>query len=169
MSVRTPVRNLLLACSLIGTLLSPLTIVAQTKGKSTVKTDEASIIQLHQDFAAAWSNGDVDGVMALYADSAVRVGAAGDIEHGRAEIKAAYERLLSGSFKGAQVQIDSGTVRILSQDLALWQAPMEIRPAGGPSPINGYALDVMRKIDGRWRILETHPKLFPPSPGTVPR
>ena len=126
--------------------------------------DEQAIAELHDVFATAWNQGDTAAAAATYAEDGVRVGAFGDIQHGRAEIKAAYDRLLAGPFKGATVSLGEQTVRMLDGGYAIWQAPMEIHPVGGAAPVKGYALDVMRKAGGRWLTLEAHPKLFPPPP-----
>jgi hypothetical protein len=53
---------------------------------------------------------------------------------------------------------------MLTPDLALYQGPMEIQPGAGRAPIKGYFLDVMKKVQGRWLMLESHPKLVPPPP-----
>lgn len=126
--------------------------------------DPAAIEKLHAEFGAAWSRGDSHAAAAFYAEDGIRVGARGDIEHGRAEIEAAYGRLFHGPFEGARVSMGSGsaaTIRMLGPGYALWQSPFEITPAQGP-PIRGYSVDVMVKTKGRWWILESHPKLFPP-------
>ena len=136
--------------------------------RRSTAAEDAAIERLHQDFAQAWSGGDVDALVAFFADDAVRVGAAGDVEHGRDEIRSAFERLLGGPFAGASVRIERGTVRFLAADLALWQAPMEIVPGPGRPALRGYAVDVMKKVGSRWHILETHPKLFPPPPASPP-
>lgn len=146
------------------TLLIALTLavarVALTEGVK-MSADEKAIIALHDVFAAAWNNGDTEAAAATYTDDGVRVGASGDIQHGRAEIKAAYDRLLEGPFKGATVSLGAQDVRMLASGYAIWQAPMEIHPVGGAPPVKGYAFDVMRKVGGRWLTLEATPKLFP--------
>jgi uncharacterized protein (TIGR02246 family) len=88
----------------------------------------------------------------------------GDVEHGRAELEAAYDRLLHGPFTGATVTQEAGTVRMLTPDLALWQGGMVIQPAGSAPPLKGYVVQLMKKLNGRWLVLEAHPKLFPPPP-----
>jgi hypothetical protein len=40
---------------------------------------------------------------------------------------------------------------------------MEIVPPQGP-PIKGHVVQLMKKVAGKWMILEAHPKLFPPPP-----
>lgn len=126
--------------------------------------DATATLQLHQDFAAAWGRGDTTALLTMFAEDAVRVGAAGDVQRGHAEIVTAYQRLLAGPFIGATVTIDPGTVRFLSADLALWQGGMEITPGADQPSLRGYSVDVMARVGATWLILETHPKLFPPAP-----
>jgi len=39
---------------------------------------------------------------------------------------------------------------------------MQIAPGGAAPPLRGYVVQVMKKVGGRWLVLEAHPKLFPP-------
>jgi hypothetical protein len=41
---------------------------------------------------------------------------------------------------------------------------MQIMPPGRVPPIKGYVLQLMQKVNGRWIVLEAHPKLFPSPP-----
>jgi uncharacterized protein (TIGR02246 family) len=93
----------------------------------------------------------------------VRVGVGGDIQRGRDEIRAAMDRVLTLVFPGATITISAGEVRRLADDVAVWRGAIAIRPVGAPAPLQGYAIDVMKRVDGRWLIVETHPKLFPPA------
>lgn len=124
--------------------------------------ERQQIIDMHREFGAAWSAGDVERLLALFHDDAVRVGARGDVQHGKAELRGAFLELFSGPFKGATVTMDPGEVRVLSAKIALWQGPMTINLGTDKPAMRGYALDVVEMRDGGWRILETHPKLFPP-------
>ena len=142
-------------------LTDPRTALAQ--GVKKMSDNERAITQLHDVFATAWNKGDAAAAAETYTEDGVRVGAFGDIQHGRAEIKTAYDKLLGGPFKGAIVSLGAQTVRMLDGRYAIWEAPMEIHPSGGAAPVKGYALDVMRKDGGRWLTLEAHPKLFPPA------
>ncbi len=138
---------------------------AETKPVNKIaNNDEAAILDLHERFGTAWSSGSVDALLAMFAPDAIRVGAAGDVQRTPTEIRAAFDRLLTGMFKGAKVTIERGSVRMLSADYAIWQAPMTIDPGAGKPPLRGYVVDVMKKVGGAWLILETHPSLFPPPP-----
>jgi uncharacterized protein (TIGR02246 family) len=124
--------------------------------------EEEQIIQATQDFLVAWNKGDAKAASLFYTEDGVRVGAFGDVQQGRQEIELAYDKLLHQSMPGATVKQERGSVRILTADLALWQGSMEIIPPTGNSPLKGYVIQVMKKVNDKWLILEGHPKIFPP-------
>lgn len=124
--------------------------------------DEDAIVREVQAFSEAWSRGDAKAAAGFYTEDGVRVGAMGDVQHGRAELEAAYDKLLHGAFAGAKVTQERGAVRMLTPELALWRGGMEITPAGGGPPVKGHVAQIMKKVDGRWLVLEAHPKPFPP-------
>ncbi len=126
--------------------------------------DEITIRAVNTAFAKAWSNGAAAPLGELFTDDAIRVGAMGDVAHGRDEIVAAYAKLLGGAFKGAAVKMGPQTVRFVTPEVALQSGPFEILPGDGKTPLKGFGLDVLVKRGGAWKILETHPKLFPPPP-----
>ncbi|MBI1798137.1 MAG: SgcJ/EcaC family oxidoreductase [Candidatus Eisenbacteria bacterium] len=146
-------------------LLPALALAGGTPG---MDSDTRQIDQLHHEFLMHWSTGDADSCSALFTEDGMRVGARGDIQHGRAEIRAAYIKLFSGAFHGAKVSGGPSSVRMLDSGYALWQAPFTITPAQGP-PMEGYGVDLMKKVHGEWRILESHPKLYPPPPPSPPQ
>src|SRR6516165_9715379 len=114
------------------TVASAISCASSPRPEATMQStgDVEGIYREIEAFSEAWSKGDAKGAALFYTEDGVRVGAAGDVEHGRAEIEAAYERLLHGPFAGATVTQERGTVRMLTPDLALWQGAMQIAPAG---------------------------------------
>jgi uncharacterized protein (TIGR02246 family) len=135
---------------------------SQKRDAMPTAEDEQAIVREIQDFSEAWSRGDAKRAASFYTEDGVRVGAMGDVQHGRAELKAAYDKLLHGPFAGAKVTQERGSVRMLAPDLALWQGAMEIAPGGAAPPLKGYVVQLMKKVNGRWLVLEAHPKLYPP-------
>ncbi len=130
---------------------------------STMKSNHKDlIIQATQEFLVAWNNGDAKAASEFFTEDGMRVGAFGDIQHGRHEIEVAYDKLLHQTMSGAIVKQERGSVRMLTPDLALWQGGIEIIPAGAPTLLKGYVIQVMKKVNNKWMILEAHPKLFPP-------
>jgi uncharacterized protein (TIGR02246 family) len=154
---RFTIADLLICCCFI-TITS-----CAPKGEYDMRDESESIIAETQTFAQAWNQGDAKLAASFYTEDGVRVGAFGDTQTGRAEIEAAYDRLLHQTMPGAKATQDSGHVRMLSEDLAIWQGGLEIIPASGASPLKGHVIQVMKRVNGRWLILEAHPKLFPPS------
>ena len=126
--------------------------------------DEQAILNEIEAFTDAWNKGDAMTAASFFTDDGVRVGAFGDVQHGRTEIQAAYERLLHQTMPGAVVKQEHGSVRMLSPELAIWQGGLEIVPPASGSSLKGHVVQVMKKVEGRWLILEGHPKLFPPPP-----
>ena len=122
--------------------------------------EEDTIVTENEAFEETWNNGDAKGAALFFTEDAVRVGPFGDIQHGRAEIEAAYDRLLHQTMPGAKVKIERGTIRMLSTELVVWQGGIEIIPPGGDHSLKGYVVQVMKKVTGRWLILEAHPKFF---------
>ncbi len=126
--------------------------------------EEEAIIRETEAFAVAWSEGDARAAASFYVEDGVRVGAFGDVQHGKDEIEAAYDKLLHHTMPGAKVKQERGSVRMLSPELAVWQGGLEIVPADGISVLKGHVVQVMKKVKGRWLILEAHPKIFPAPP-----
>jgi len=135
------------------------------QGETNMTTKEQEEIYKENDaFLEAWNKGDAKAAASFFTDDGVRVGAMGDKEQGRTEIEAAYENLMHKAMPGAKAKMDKGTIRMLSPELAVWQGGLEIeKPDGSPS-MKGYVVQVMKKVQGRWLVLEAHPKLFPPTP-----
>jgi uncharacterized protein (TIGR02246 family) len=128
-----------------------------------VGAEEKEILERTTQFLEAWQRGDARAATAHMAEDAIRVGAFGDIQHGRAEIQAAYLKLFSGGpMKGATVKFDQ-SVRLLGSDVAVSEGPLTITPPEG-APIAGYSVELWKKRDGRWWLIEAHPKFYPPRP-----
>ena len=85
-----------------------------------------------------------------------------DIEHGREEIENGYDNLMHKAMPSAKTKQEKGTIRMLTPELAIWQGGLEIQIVGQP-PIKDYVVQVMKKVNSKWMILEGHPKLYPQS------
>src|SRR5438094_570918 len=61
------------------------------KGARMQSNDEQAIFSEIEAFTDAWNKGDAKAAAAFFTEDGVRVGAFGDVQHGRTEIEAAYE------------------------------------------------------------------------------
>ena len=115
-----------------------------------MRDESESIIAETQKFSQAWNQGDAKLAASFFTGDGVRVGAFGDVQRGLAQIEAAYDRLLHQTMPGAKVAQDSGSVRMLTEDLAIWQGGIEITPPNGSPLLKGHVVQVMKKVNGRW-------------------
>ena len=136
---------------------------AFAQGRTKMGPDEKEIIDREMQFMAAWNKGDAKAAMAWIAEDSIRVGAFGDIAHGRKEIEAAYQKLFSGPMKGAQAKYEP-SVKLYAADVAVAEGPLTIQPADGSAALQGYVVEIWKKKDGHWWLAEGHPKLYPPRP-----
>jgi uncharacterized protein (TIGR02246 family) len=125
--------------------------------------EEQNIYRETESFMEAWNAGDSKKAASFYTEDAVRVGAMGDIQHGPKEIEVAYDNLMHKMMPGAKAKQEKGTIRMLTPELAVWQGGLEISKTDGSPPLKGYVIQIMKKINDKWMILEAHPKFFPPS------
>ena len=65
---------------------------------------------------------------------------------------------------GAKGKTEKGIIRMLTNELAVWQGGLEILKSDGSLSLKGYVVQVMKKVNNRWLILEAHPKFFPAPP-----
>lgn len=57
--------------------------------------------------------------------------------------------------------LDKGEVRMLSPEFAVWQGNLEIiRPDG--TSAKGHVVEIFKKVNDRWLIVEAHPKVASP-------
>lgn len=130
------------------------------------ETEVEAIIAETRAFADAMNAGDAALAVSFYTEDGTRVGGSGDVQHGREEIEAAYDRLLNQIMPGARLTQERGTVRPLTPEFAVWRGGIEIVVPGTDVPLEGHVVQVMKKVEGRWLVLEGHPKIFPSSPAS---
>ena len=151
----------------MGNAVALVSLLLVTRGAAAAPSmnasDIAGIEQAQRDFKAHWTAGDAAACAAAYTEDGVRVGSRGDVQRGRSEIQRAYARLFAGPFQGATITNGPPSLRPLGRDYALCEAPFTITTARG-TVLEGFSLDVMEKLRGRWWMLESHPKLYPSSP-----
>jgi uncharacterized protein (TIGR02246 family) len=136
----------------------------QSKQKGGIvmnEKEEQAIYNETELFLEAWNQGDAKVAASFYTEDGVRVGAMGDIQHGRGEIEKAYDNLMHKAMPDVKAKQEKGTIRMLTPELAIWQGGLEIQNPDGSAPMKGYVVQVMKKVNGKWMILEAHPKFFP--------
>ncbi|MER3455469.1 MAG: hypothetical protein C4303_01880 [candidate division GAL15 bacterium] len=123
--------------------------------------EERAVLQQVEAFVHAWNRGMPGPLPPSTRRMVCALGAFGEEARGRAQIEAAFEELLRKTMAGATVRMEPGSVRMLSLEFWVWQGRFEIALPDQKTALKGHAVQVMQEVQGRWRVLEGHPKLFP--------
>ena len=136
--------------------LSFLATVLFAACASTMPANDAeeAIRKMDREFSAAATAGNVDGMMAIYADDAVLMPPNFPAFRGRDAIRQFWGGFLAAGKIDANVTADQV---IQSGDLAaeMGRYTLKITPKGGGTPIedNGKFVLVWRKVGGQWRAV----------------
>lgn len=124
--------------------------------------DNAQIAALYQKFTTAFRHKDLDAIMSVYVpgDSLFVFDVGTPREHVGADSYRADWKGFLGSFKGSA--LPSFTISELAVtiagDVAYSHSIQHITGAtqGGPSSLTVRVTDVLRKVDGKWLIVQEH-------------
>ena len=126
-------------------------LLACTEQPLTTEAEQA-IRDLHEGATVALGEGDLDGLMAVYADDVISLPPGQPALVGRAAVRAVWEASLAEY--DVQVTVDIEEVRVTAEwAFERGTFEMQLTPkAGGPtiSDIGKY-LDVLRQVDGQWK------------------
>jgi uncharacterized protein (TIGR02246 family) len=109
-----------------------------------------SVIQLDEDYEAAYNRGDANAVAAFYTNDAEYVDEGGNAVSGRDDI----EKLLVEEFTtnpGAKLKINAESMRLLSPDVLVEKGIATIRARDRRQGTSGY-IAVYTKQAGNWKI-----------------
>jgi uncharacterized protein (TIGR02246 family) len=123
--------------------------------------DKEAIFNETEQFIEAWNKGDAKAAASHFTEDGIRVSAMGNVQLGRLQIEAGYDYLFRKGMPGAKAISEKGTVRLLTKEYALWEAGYKIENPGDSTLYKGHVVEVLKKENGRWLILEAHPKIFP--------
>ncbi len=115
--------------------------------------DIAAIRQLAADWRAGWLAGDVDALLALYADEPVVLPGGQPAVYGQAAIRALYEPV----FRDYTISSEERVVEVeASGDLGYFWVSYHLKatPKAGGAPLeeDGKALFIVRRVQGAWKI-----------------
>lgn len=117
-------------------------------------------------FAAAFSAGDMDGVLAVYEPRATMRTTTGETHVGTEAIREALRPVLA--LQGRTIAVDTHTV-VAAGELALLRSDWTLRgtaPDGRPVTRTGRTVGVARRqADGSWRLAIEHSTENPDSGG----
>ncbi len=103
-------------------------------------------------YDAAWTRGDVAGVLACLTDDAVVVDPRGEVARGRPQVEAMLASFLGGEAAGSSHHSEVVRVELVTDDVALVDGVATLAGAGGEPYVHRYTDVLRRGTDGTWRI-----------------
>lgn len=122
---------------------------AQLKPEAA-RAEEAAIRKANEAFSAAFNKGDLDALLALWADDAEYTTEAGKTYRGKEQIKALLKKALA-AHKGSKQSIRAHSVRLIKPDVALEEGTVTVTSPDGTSEPGRYSA-VYAKHGGAWLI-----------------
>lgn len=118
---------------------------------------ESSVEAMLARMAEAWNAGDLDGVMAFYADGSTPalVTPEGPV-YGRAQIRALYAPAFEGGAHREPIRFDDVDVRTLPPLVGIVTG-RRVAISGTGDPGMGWFTIVVRRVGDGWRIVHDHP------------
>lgn len=121
--------------------------------------DQEAVLNLFQQYGAAWGRRDARGCAALYAADGDLIAADGEVCAGPDAVKDYYERQLSGPYKDLTVSdMEVGAVRPLGTDTAVMNGSWFVHGLPGPGGQSRPAVRirwtfVLRREASAWRYV----------------
>jgi len=112
--------------------------------------DEQAIRKAAEAYAAAFTRGDLEGLMSHWARKAEYIDDAGKKYAGRPALAQLF-RTAMADFKGLTLKVRQTSVRLLKDDLAIDDGFLEMTPPKGEGTKTAYTA-VWTKADGKWLL-----------------
>jgi uncharacterized protein (TIGR02246 family) len=136
---------------IISLMGAAVLLLACTEQPLTTESEQA-IRDLHESALVAVGDGDLDGLMAVYADDVISLPPGQPALVGRTAVRAMWEASLAEY--DMQVTVDIEEVHVTGEwAFERGTFEMQLSPkSGGPTVIDiGKYLDVLKQVDGQWQ------------------
>lgn len=134
--------------------------IPHSHAKETSPTG-AQIAAFGEAYAAAFDKGDATAVAEFWLPDGDYVDQFGNRFSGRDAIQKLFEKFFAEN-KGAQVRIDSESLRVVNPDLALEDGTSAVLIPGEPLPSRARFANTLVRKDGRWFLASVRESGFAP-------
>jgi uncharacterized protein (TIGR02246 family) len=132
---------------------------------STAFADDAAILKVHEDFAAAWNKHDYKAMAGIFADDADLINPLGAMAKGKAEIEKLYMGEQTTAFKSSHFTSDcKAGVRMVKPDVAVVTCSFVVTdgklPDGKAMPaLKGIYTATMIQSKAKWQVVAGRPMI----------
>jgi len=135
-----------------GCCLALFALLGNQSVSDSRATDEAAIRSINQGWFKAYNTGDVNAIVALYADDAVVNAPGTPPARGQAEIRAFFTKDIAAA-AGSTTNPDTSTEVTVSGDLGLESGTFTVTDKSGGTVDRGKYLTAFAKREGKWLII----------------
>jgi uncharacterized protein (TIGR02246 family) len=163
MPLPSPVILAITAAIAISACAPPASVAVDTSA------EEATLKGVTSMWFDAYNAGDVETMVALYADDAVLMPAHAAVARGRDAIRSYLKsELAAAKAAGIQLVQGNGTAGVTA-DMGWESGSYSVVDAASKALDTGSYLSVARKVDGRWRLIRDIYNSDRPLPAVTPR
>ena len=145
--------------SLLSLLLSTAVLLPTTQAADQTATRN-EIASLGDAFVTAFNKGDVKTLAATWLPDGDYVDQSGQRFSGRGEIEKLYTAFFAEN-PGAKLRIDSESLRVISDELAIEDGTSAVILPGGGAPSRARYANTFAKVNGKWLLASTRESAFP--------
>jgi uncharacterized protein (TIGR02246 family) len=114
--------------------------------------DSDAVLATEAAYDAAWNAGDVDGLMACFADDAVLINPRGETAVGAQEIRERLGSFLHGDANGSRHTSRAVRVCFVTPDVAVVDGEASVNGAAELGSLNHRFTDILVRHDRCWKI-----------------
>jgi uncharacterized protein (TIGR02246 family) len=114
--------------------------------------DLDAVLAIEAAYDAAWNAGDVDALVACFADDAVLVNPRGEVAVGAREIHERLGAFLHGDARGSRHTSRPARVSFVSPDVAVVDGEASVRGTAASGGLDHRFTDILVRRHARWKI-----------------
>jgi uncharacterized protein (TIGR02246 family) len=122
-------------------------------------TDQDAIAAVGESFVESFNKGDAAALAAAWQPDGAYTDVDGRTYRGRAEIEKAFQQFFATT-KGAQLRVDSDSLRLPASGVAIEQGTSSVSAPGGQPPSRARYTNVFAKTDGKWLLADVQEAPF---------
>jgi uncharacterized protein (TIGR02246 family) len=127
-------------------------------------TAESSVTAFFGKLAGTWKTNDGAAFAGLFTEDGSLINPFGERADGQAALTAMYTEYFGGMLHGSTTSITLTTLRAIEDDHAFVDADQLIYSATGDVILALHVVNLLKRQDGEWRLVDSRPYAFPPPP-----
>lgn len=131
-------------------VVAAIAVSGMSVGLTAQKAD-ADTEAFTRQYEQAFNKGDAKALAALHTTETVRLGADGELLHGRAAVEKHMGQTFGGPAKGARLSLRPGRVQNVTPDVRVIEGTFEVS-GGSMGPLRGRYVNTLVRQEGQWRL-----------------